>query len=194
MKLIRYMNIFRFYLTSILLILTSTCFSQKPINDSIRNKIKLMGKRDQEYRKLMLGPEKWKEFRAQPKPYQDSIWKFIKTADSSNFYEYISIIKDYGYINERKYQDMGYMILHFISHDEVKILEPLLFNEVISGRMPGFIYAQWYDRYLMQICKKKVLYGEYGQTNKFPCVDDLKATNKARLKIGLKHIKKSKCK
>jgi hypothetical protein len=55
------MNIFRFYLTSILLILTSTCFSQKPINDSIRNKIKLMGKRDQEYRKLMLGPEKWKE-------------------------------------------------------------------------------------------------------------------------------------
>ena len=187
------MNKLKLSLICLSLILTSNGFSQKPINDSIRNKIKFMGKRDQEYRKLMLGPEKWKEFLSQPKTYQDSIWKFIKIADSLNFYEYISIIKEYGYVNERKYSDMGYMILHFISHEEVKILEPLVYKEVLAGRMPGYIYAQWYDRYLLQICKKKVLYGEYGQTNKFPCVDDLNATNEARLKIGLKPIKKSKC-
>ena len=61
------------------------------------------------------------------------------------------------------------------------------------GRMPPLDYAKWYDRYLLQTCGKKRLYGEYAQINKFPCVEDINLTNEARKKIGLKPIKKSVC-
>jgi hypothetical protein len=179
----------------IVLFFSKALIAQKPVDDSVINQLKNMANRDQEHRKIVLGPELWKKFKSQPQSYQDSMHVLMQRADSINFIEYIKVVKEYGFIDSKKCREciMGTMILHFISHEEVAVLEPLLYQEVISGRMPGLLYAQWYDRYLLGVCNKRELYGEYGRIGKFPCVDNLEETNEARKKIGLPPFKKSKC-
>jgi hypothetical protein len=185
---------FFLYIISIGMIFPCQLLAQKLANDSLRNKINEMVIRDQEHRKIVLGPELWKKFKSQPQSYQDSMHILMQRADSVNFIEYVEILKNYGFVDENEFHGMSLMLLHFISHKEVAVLEPLLYKEVIAGRMPPLVYARWYDRYLLQVCKKRRLYGEYFRDGKFPCVDDLETTNAARKKIGLSPFKKSKCK
>ena len=183
-------------LVFIILFFSKALIAQKPIDDSVVNRIVKMKERDQEYRRVMLGSELWKKFKSQPQSYQDSINKLIKKADSINYDEFIEILNDYGYIDKYKNKSLGVfslILLHNISANKVEWLQPILLKEIEVGKMPPLDYAQWYDRYLLQVCKKKELYGEYGRIGKFPCVEDLEATNEARKKIGLPPFKKSKC-
>lgn len=169
------------------------CISQKSVDSAVIKRIIEIGIRDQEYRKLVLSEKEWKKYLSKPKSYRDSIYKLEYINDSINYVEFIDILNKNGYVAYDKITILGIFLLHHIDIDKVEYLYPLLLKEVEAGRMPPLEFAKWYDRYLLQVCKKKTLYGEYGRSSKFPCVDDIDTTNEARKKIGLPPFKKSKC-
>jgi hypothetical protein len=172
------------------------CISQKSVDSAVIKRIIDIGIRDQEYRKLVLTEKEWKEYLSKPKSYRDSIYKLGYINDSINYVEFIDILNRYGYVantKKNKITILGVFLLHHIEKYKVEYLYPLLLKEVEAGRMPPLEFAKWYDRYLLQVCKKKTLYGEYGRSGKFPCVDDIDTTNEARKKIGLPPFKKSRC-
>lgn len=175
---------------------SSKIYSQKLVDDSVFLRLDRMYLRDQNQRQIMLGEKKWKAFKNLPQAEQDSIWKIIKESDSVNWVEFLDILKNYGYISKGpngKPTIFGTILLHNIKEKRIKEIDSILLHEIKMGRMPPLDYAKWYDRYLLQTCGKKRLYGEYAQINKFPCVEDINLTNEARKKIGLKPIKKSVC-
>lgn len=169
---------------------------KKQPNTLVYAQIDSMAYYDQLYRKERLKFKSNTEYLSKtPASVQDSFWKETAYYDSLNFIKYVEILKIYGFIEKsKKYKSAFFelMLTHYISHREVAILEPLLLEELMANRMSAKLYAEWYDRYLLESCNKPQLYGEYLSIH--PCVVDLTVSNEARKKIGLKPLKNNYCK
>ena len=74
-----------------------------------------------------------------------------------------------------------------MSEKDFELLNPIFLNEIKKENMPGEIYARWFDR-ILYVKGERQLYGEYLSNR--PCVENLKKTNIARKKIGLKRLRK----
>lgn len=138
----------------------------------------------------MFGEKAWIAFNKKPKYFKDSIKQKIRFYDSINFDKLVRLLDNYGYTDYRNI--IGLLLLHSISHKEVAILKSILDKVNPKTKSFGEDYGSWYDRYLLQVCKKPQLYGEYN--HKYPCVESLDMTNKERNRIGLKPLKRNRCK
>ena len=123
----------------------------------------------------------------------DSLWVIQKKIDIKNRDQLLDIITKFGFpsVKRTKSYTTNYILLHFLSEEDFKILNPVFLNEIEKGNMPGKVYASWFDRILF-VSGEPQLYGEY--ISKYPCVENLTKTNEARKKIGLKKLKENKCK
>lgn len=124
---------------------------------------------------------------------RDSIWGLQTKLDSLNLLTLLYIIKKYGYPSYNRVGSLTshILIFHLVRPTQFEILLPIFKNEVKKGNLPASEYACWYDRCQLSMNGKKQLYGEYDR--EYPCVEDLKETNKARRKIGLYKLKENKC-
>ena len=169
---------------------------KRELNTIVYAQIDSMAYYDQLHRKEMLKFKSYAEYLSKtPASVRDSLWKETEYYDSLNFIKYVEILKIYGFIEKSKRYKSAFfelMLTHYISHREVAILKPLLLEELKANRMSAKLYAEWYDRYLIQSCKKPQLYGEYLSID--PCVGDLTVCNEARKKIGLRPLRKNYCK
>jgi hypothetical protein len=127
------------------------------------------------------------------KQVRDSLFDLQNIIDYQNKEQFIAIIKQFGYPSKKrvKSQSSSYLILHFTQPEDFDYFFPIFTSELLKGNMPPKEFASWYDRCQLFMHKKK-LYGEYD--NRYPCVEDLNKTNQARKNIGLKPIRKNKCK
>lgn len=122
----------------------------------------------------------------------DSLWKIQEKIDLENRDKLIEIIKIHGFPSPKrtKSNTTKYILLHFLSEEDFELLNPIFLDEIKKGNMPGEIYASWFDR-ILHVKGELQLYGEYLSNR--PCVENLEKTNIARKKIGLKRLRKNKC-
>jgi len=122
----------------------------------------------------------------------DSLWKIQEKIDLKNRDKLIEIIKIHGFPSPKrtKSNTTDYILLHFLSEEDFELLNPIFLDEIKKGNMPGEIYASWFDR-ILYVKGELQLYGEYLSNR--PCVENLEKTNMARKKIGLKRLRKNKC-
>ena len=127
------------------------------------------------------------------KTIRDSLWDLQTKLDSLNMLTFLYIIKNYGYPSYDRVGSLGahYLTFHLVRPQQFEILLPVLKNELKRGNLSPSEYACWYDRCQLSMEGKKQLYGEYDR--EYPCVEDLKETNKARRKIGLYKLTENKC-
>lgn len=126
------------------------------------------------------------------KQTSDSLWKLQNKLDSINAIKFIEIIAKYGYPSYKRTKSYASssLSLHLIGNLYFDKLLPIFKKELEIKNMPPNEYARWFDRNNL-ISKKQQLYGAYHA--KYPCVESIEKTNIERKKIGLKPIKKNKC-
>lgn len=195
-----------------------TCFGQKltPFQkDSIKADLVQMEKDDQKYRwQMMLGELDSLKIDSIKKLPKDLLWKRINSAmtfkvgfgkftfdsllklqndlDSLNKIKFLGIVKKYGYPSFKRTGNSfsGLITIHMVGKKEFDELLPIFKQELHKRNMPANEFAAWYDRCQLNMNKQQ-LYGEYN--SEYPCVANLVITNQERKKIGLKKIKKNKC-
>tara|TARA_Y100000589_G_C26992207_1_gene563101 strand:+ start:167 stop:793 length:627 start_codon:yes stop_codon:yes gene_type:complete len=199
---------------AILLLIQFHSFSQKlskEIKDSLHIVLDEMGTQDQKHRwELMYGTNNTtkidsinklpveeikkiiKEHNQNHKKQIDTLWVLQNRIDSINREKLISLINKFGFPSPKrvKSRTTTYLLLHFTSDEDFKLLNPILIKELKTGNMPGQIYAEWFDRRLHDSGQNQ-LYGAYN--SKYPCVANLEKTNIERKNIGLKKLKENNC-
>lgn len=183
--------------------------------DSLKSALGQMEKDDQKYRwQLMLGELDSLKLDSLKKLPRDIMWERIDNAmsykigfgksvsdslsklqnilDSLNYLKFVKIINKYGYPSYKRTGSSagGLLTIHTVGRKEFEDLLPTFQRELYNGNMPAIEFAAWYDRCQL-FMNKKQLYGEYDR--QYPCMDDLEMTNIERKKIGLKTLKKNKC-
>ncbi|MFK7948255.1 MAG: hypothetical protein AB8G11_11725 [Saprospiraceae bacterium] len=84
--------------------------------------------------------------------------------------------------------NVGVMLLHSMRQE--KLLNPILKQACLDGKLKAREYANFYDRCCM-VNGRYILYqSAYYNPNR--CIEDLELTNKARAEIGLKPLKQRK--
>ncbi|MCB0641347.1 MAG: hypothetical protein KDC44_06890 [Phaeodactylibacter sp.] len=134
-----------------------------------------------------------------PKSVEDSLWLLQHQLDSENHQAFVKIIQGYGYPSPERLgveDDRLFVVLLHPPADQdipqyLANMQALLLPEVKSGRMPGRMYATFYDNIKAKILNEPQLYG----TNKSfdqatmsmgpPDIEDIEVTNAARAEIGL---------
>lgn len=127
------------------------------------------------------------------KKLNDSLWPLIHEIDSLNKQTFLLLIKKYGYPSYKRVGTTacGILTIHMMGEKDFDELLPVFQQELKKGNMTANDYANWYDRHQLFMGKKK-LYGVYDPD--YPCVENVKKTNKERKKIGLhKLYKENKC-
>lgn len=126
------------------------------------------------------------------KKAKDSLLVLQNSLDTLVMNKLEAIILKYGYpsYNRTRFLNTNIFVLHLIGELNFKRFYPLFNIELAKGNMPPEDYAMWYDRNQLGLNKKQ-LYGEYNSA--CPCVEDLDVTNIARLKIGLRPLRKNTC-
>ena len=194
-----------------LLLIQFQSFAQKLSRnekDSLKIVLDIMGEQDQKHRwEIMYGTniqseidsinslsieDKKRIVREHNKQQIDSLWKIQEKIDLENRDKLIEIIKIHGFPSPKrtKSNTTDYILLHFLSEEDFELLNPIFLDEIKKGNMPGEIYASWFDR-ILYVKGELQLYGEYLSNR--PCVENLEKTNMARKKIGLKRLRKNKC-
>lgn len=180
--------------------------------DSLRIVLDEMGVQDQKYRwKIMYHTKSISKIDSINKLPIDEIKKILQSnkenaprwvdslstlqweIDIQNKKQLLEIINLYGFPSRKRVKSWttDWLLLHFTSSKELEELNPIFLKELEKGNLPPKIYASWYDRILFDKGNSQ-LYGEY--IRKYPCVENLVETNKARKKIGLKKLKNNTCK
>jgi hypothetical protein len=197
-----------------LLLIQFQSFAQKLSRnekDSLKIVLDIMGEQDQKHRwEIMYGTNIQseidsinslsiedkkrivREHNKNNKQQIDSLWKIQEKIDLENRDKLIEIIKIHGFPSPKrtKSNTTDYILLHFLSEEDFELLNPIFLDEIKKGNMPGEIYASWFDR-ILYVKGELQLYGEYLSNR--PCVENLEKTNMARKKIGLKRLRKNKC-
>ena len=179
--------------------------------DSLKIVLDIMGEQDQKHRwEIMYGTNIQseidsinslsiedkkrivREHNKNNKQQIDSLWKIQEKIDLENRDKLIEIIKIHGFPSPKrtKSNTTDYILLHFLSEEDFELLNPIFLDEIKKGNMPGEIYASWFDR-ILYVKGELQLYGEYLSNR--PCIENLEKTNMARKKIGLKRLRKNKC-
>lgn len=132
------------------------------------------------------------------------VWREInkstaRNIDSLNFTKLVSIVKEFGYPNEKilgdRYKAHSCVIMsstaimlhnpHKIIHDQA--LFDLFLDEVNKGNLSREFFATILDKYYWSKSRgERVMYGSsFG----VPCIDTKDETNRLRLEIGLEPLK-----
>ena len=197
-----------------LLLIQFQSFAQKLSRnekDSLKIVLDIMGEQDQKHRwEIMYGTNIQSEIDSinslsiedkkrivlehnkNNKQQIDSLLKIQEKIDLENRDKLIEIIKIHGFPSPKrtKSNTTNYILLHFLSEEDFELLNPIFLDEIKKGNMPGEIYASWFDR-ILYVKGELQLYGEYLSNR--PCIENLEKTNMARKKIGLKRLRKNKC-
>lgn len=137
------------------------------------------------------------------------VWREInkstaRNIDSLNFTKLVSIVKEFGYPNEKilgdRYKVHSCVIMsstaimlhnpHKIIHDQA--LFDLFLDEVNKGNLSREFFATILDKYYWSKSRgERVMYGSsFG----VPCIDTKDETNRLRMKIGLEPLKEEEFK
>lgn len=136
---------------------------------------------------------------------EDSLWQLQHQIDLQNHLMLRGIIETYGYLPEEifgKDAVIQFIVLMHPPKDwdtEIYLKEytDLLLPEVKAGRMTAKIFAQFYDDIKCKILKQPQLYGTIKKFNRStgtaspPLIQNLEASNQARLAIGLPPLKEN---
>ena len=181
----------------------------RDVKDSLRIVLDEMGRQDQKHRwEIMYGTNIQSkidfinklpikeigriccEHKRNNKPQIDSLSKIQNRIDKENRNKLVEIINKYGFPSPKRVKSSTteYILLHFASSKEFKLLNPIFLKEIKNGNMPGRIYASWFDRILYDKGEEQ-LYGEYNK--RALNVENIENTNHERKKIGLKKLKKN---
>lgn len=148
----------------------------------IRRELKVMLKKDQEYRTLIANNKDLLN--------TDSLWKLQNINDSLNKKRFIDLIDKYGYPSRERIgtEISVVLVLHFTNHSDFVELHQLFINQLQMKNMPPEEFARWYDRCQINMGGKSH-YGVYGR--QLYCGEELKEVNEKRKLIGLRPINKS---
>ena len=138
-----------------------------------------------------------------PKNIADSLWALQHEIDLQNHLTLKGIFETYGYISEEIVKENNYVQILLLVHPPMdwkvetylKEYTTLLKPEVMAGRMPAKIFANFYDNMKAKILREPQLYGtnkQYDpatQTILPPIIKNIEESNLARIEIGLPTLK-----
>lgn len=137
------------------------------------------------------------------KAQEDSLWNLQHKLDFENYMKFKSLVHLYGYPSEDRLGVKADNLFTILLHPPIEIepkkylneMSKFLLLEVRSNRMPAKLYATFYDNIKAKILKEPQLYGTNQTFNPKtmsignPIISDIKKTNNARKKIGLRKLK-----
>lgn len=134
----------------------------------------------------------------------DSLWALQHALDYENYLKIKTLITQFGYPSSERVGTKGDKLFPILLHPPIEIpaqtylneMSKILLPEVKANRMDAISFAMFYDNIKTKILKEPQLYGTnkpFHQTKGImglPVISDIKKTNKARVKIGLKELNK----